>query len=110
MEAKLKENDVLRNINLNAFKDKEKYCQMVEPIIDVLLSMYSENDEEAKAKLVQEYQEMTSSYIAKERNTGKEWEKDEIRECIVGIEKFCIRSRSATTTPNENIAAVVRTR
>lgn len=109
MEAKLKEDEVLRNINLNAHKDEEKYCQIVEPLIDVLLSLYSEDDEETKAKLVQEYQEMTASYIAKEKNNG-EWGKDEIRQCIVGIEKFCIRGRAATTTPNQNIAAIVRTR
>ena len=110
MEKKLRENEVLRNINLLAFKDKKVYCQVVEPLIDVLLLLHSADDNETKEKLVQEFDEMTSSYVAKEQKKNQEWDKDEIRACIIGIEKFCIRSDSATTTPSENISAVVRSR
>lgn len=110
MEKKLREKDVLRNINLVAFKDKKVYCRVVEPLIDVLLLLHSANDNETKEKLVQEFEEMTASYVAKKKKNNKEWEKDEIRECIFAIEKFCDRSSPATTTPTENISAIVRTR
>lgn len=109
MEKKLRENDVLRNINLLAFKDKKVYCQVVEPLIDVLLLLHSAHDNETKERLVQEFDEMTASYVAKKKKKNQ-WDKDEIRQCIIGIEKFCICSDSATTTPSENISAVVQSR
>lgn len=70
VKDKLKEKNIKKNITKNSLTDEDLYRNRIEPMIDVLCSLYDAKGTAKEAELLSLFQQMTAQYSDGEQIAG----------------------------------------